>query len=212
MRTRTTYVLFSLWLAVVCLGGVFSTPRAHAGELVLQDSKLLVAFDTTSGALTRMEDKSMGWVMEKRPELGLSFRLLAPLPNRRDNMVLGQKQDAVEVTRVSDHEVRLEWRNLRSEHGGVLPITFTARVTLQDGALTFDGTLENDSDLTVETLEYPYFGDLTPPSPGTSLHTEHMWYDNLVQQDLYPHFVNENGYWGGGFRGKRWTRNRACLP
>ncbi len=160
---------------------------------------MLVAFDTTSGALTRMEDKSMGWVMEKRPELGLSFRLLAPLPNRRDNMVLGQKQDAVEVTRVSDHEVRLEWRNLRSEHGGVLPITFTARVTLQDGALTFDGTLENDSDLTVETLEYPYFGDLTPPSPGTSLHTEHMWYDNLVQQDLYPHFVNENGYWGGRF-------------
>ena len=199
MRTRAMQSFLSLILSAACLARALATQRAYAAEVVLQDSKVLVAFDTTSGALTRMEDKTTGWVIEKRPAFALSFRLLAPVPKRRDNFVLGQKQHAVEVQKVSDHEARLHWKNLMSEHGGVLPMTFSADVTLEDGALTFNGTLQNDSAVTVETLEYPYLGDLTAPSPTSTLHTEHMWYDNLVQQDLYPHFANQNGYWGVRF-------------
>jgi hypothetical protein len=65
---------------------------AIAGEIVLEDRQLLVAFDRDSGALTRMEYKPANWTIERRPALGASFRLLAPLPDRRDNFVLGQKQ------------------------------------------------------------------------------------------------------------------------
>jgi len=98
-------------------------------EVVLQDSKLLVAFDSSSGALLRLEDKSSHWMIERRPELGISFRLHAPLPGRRDNFVLGKKQVAAEVKRISENRVLLRWGNLLSEHGGRLPITVTATVT-----------------------------------------------------------------------------------
>ena len=168
-------------------------------EVVLEDSAFLVSFDKTSGALKRLVRKSTSWVIQRRPELGISFRLLAPLPHQRTNFILGEKQHATSVEKVSDHQVRLEWKNLLSEHGGVLPITFTATVTLQGGALTFDSTLTNDSDLTVETIDYPYFGDLSAPTRETPMTTEHMWYGNLVGDELYPVFHNEKGYWGVNF-------------
>jgi hypothetical protein len=34
---------------------------AHADELVLQDGKILAAFDSESGALTRLENKITHW-------------------------------------------------------------------------------------------------------------------------------------------------------
>ncbi len=77
------------------------TPAASASEVVLEDKELLVAFDRKSGALTRMLRKSTNWVVQRRPELGVSFRLLAPLPRQRANFVLGQKQTAVKVEKVS---------------------------------------------------------------------------------------------------------------
>lgn len=188
-------------------------PLASAHETVLEDRDLLVAFDTESGALTRMERKSARWTIQRRPALGVSFRLLAPLPNRRDNFVLGSKQRAASVEKVSDKQVRLQWKNLVSEHGGVLPMTFTATVTLKNGALTFDGALDNDSSLSVETIDYPYFGDLNPPTPDTHMQTEHLWVGALTGDEIYPHFGNELGYWGVRFPTKTINSNQSqiCL-
>ena len=50
------------------------------GDVVLRDNDLLVAFDPATGALTRMEHKPTKWVIERRPALGVSFRMHAPLP------------------------------------------------------------------------------------------------------------------------------------
>ncbi len=186
---------------------------ASVHETVLEDRDLLVAFDTESGALTRMERKSARWTIQRRPALGVSFRLLAPLPNRRDNFVLGSKQRAASVEKVSDNQVRLQWKNLVSEHGGVLPMTFTATVTLKNGALTFDGGLDNESSLSVETIDYPYFGDLNPPTPDTHMQTEHLWVGALTGDEIYPHFSNELGYWGVRFPTKNINSNQSqiCL-
>src|SRR6202044_1386298 len=63
-----------------------------AGEVLLQDDRLMVAFDRNSGALVRMERKSTHWPIQRRPALGVSFRMLAPLPERRANFILGSKQ------------------------------------------------------------------------------------------------------------------------
>jgi hypothetical protein len=71
--------------------------------------------------------------------------------------------------------VRIEWKDLVSEHGGVLPITFTATVTLVDGTLTFDSSLDNKSSLPVETIDYPYLGDLNPPTRTTPMSVHTMW-------------------------------------
>ncbi len=171
-------------------------PIDAARELVLEDNQLLLAFDKHTGALTRLRRKSTGWTIERRPDQGLSFRLLVPLPDRRDNFVLGEKQRAERVEKLSDRQAQLEWTNVTSEHGGTLPITFTASVTLENGGITFEGTVQNHSALTVETIDFPCLGDLRAPSQNSTLHSEHMWYDNLVGDELYPQFHNDTGYWG----------------
>lgn len=186
---------------------------AVAGEVVLQDSEFLIAFDPASGALTRMQHKPTSWVVERRPALGASFRMLVPLPGRRANFVLGQKQKAASVQKISDHQVRLVWKDLLSEHGGVLPITFTATVTLKNGKLTFDSTLDNKSSYTVETVDYPYFGDLNPPTSTSTMAARTMWYGNLGNDEIHPNFGNEKGYWGVDFPIKTFGSNRSlfCL-
>jgi hypothetical protein len=186
---------------------------ASAGEVVLQDKELLVAFDSRSGALVRMERKSTHWSIERRPALGVSFRLHAPLPKQRANFVLGQKQRAASVEKISEDQVRLQWKNMVSEHGGALAMTLTATVTLKDGALTFESTLENDSPLAVETIDYPYFGDLNSPTRDTPMQAEHMWVGSLQGDEIYPRFNNAKGYWGVNFPTKTIDSNQSqyCL-
>ena len=186
---------------------------AIAGEVVLEDSEFLVAFDRDSGALTRMEHKPTQWNVERRPALGVSFRMLVPIPGRRANFVLGQKQKAASVEKVSDNQVRLQWKDLQSEHGGVLPVIFTATVTLQSGKLSFDATLENNSPYWVETVDYPYFGDLNPPAKDSTVSARTMWYGNLGDDEIYPNFGNEKGYWGVDFPTKTFGSHRSlfCL-
>lgn len=157
---------------------------------------MLVAFSSETGARTRLVDNTNNWTIEGRPNLGISFRMLVPLPDRQDNFILGQKQHAVRVDKVSDHRVVIEWKNLLSEHGGVIPITFRADVALKNGVLTFSGRLVNNSSLTVQTLDYPYFGDLNPPTRTTPMNVRTMRYDNLQSDEIYPDFRNEQGYWG----------------
>jgi hypothetical protein len=191
----TAWLRFFVASLLVC---GFGARDAVADDVTLQDHSLLVSFDSNSGALTRMEDKVTHWVIERRPELGISFRLFAPLPDRRWNPVYGPKQRA-EVTKVSDNEVQIKWNNLQSENGGVLPMTFSADVTLNHGILTFKSMLQNDSQLTVETIDYPYFGDFNPPSRQSSLTVLTMKNgkrNNIQQEEVYPHFSNHKGYWG----------------
>ena len=209
----TRFFLPARHSAMICVFAALLAQPVFAGEVTLEDDSLRVAFDTDSGALTRLEDKASHWVIERRPELGVSFRLHAPLPDRRDNFVLGQKQRAAEVKKLSDNEVRLQWKNLTSEHGGVLPITLTADVALTNGVLTFNATLENDSALTVETIDYPYFGDFNPPARNASLAVRTMWYGNLGSDGIYPDFGNEKGYWGVNFPTKTFGSQRSlfCL-
>ncbi|NNU34760.1 hypothetical protein HK413_13120 [Mucilaginibacter sp. S1162] len=155
----------------------------------------MVAFDAGTGALVRMERKSTHWLIERRPELGTSFRMLVPLPKQRSNYIMGQGQPA-RVEKISEYEVRIHWDKLTSDHGGVLSMKFTGTVTLNKGELTFTGSLENNSALTVETIDYPYLGDFTRPSANAPMQAKTMWYGNLESAELYPNFGNDKGYWG----------------
>ena len=194
-------VRFPLCAVAVFFGtAVAACPhRVSAAEVALEDGVLRATFDAGSGALTRLEYKATHWVIERRPELGVSFRLHAPLPNQRDNFVFGEKQRAASVEKLSAGQVRIVWKDLLSEHGGVLPMTLTATVTLKDGILTFAGSLANDSPLVVETLAYPCLGDLSPPAPDAPLRHREMYYANLMTREIYPKFANERGYWGVDF-------------
>lgn len=202
---------FSLtFLVVLCLLGMIVGP-ARGDAVTLEDSQIRAVFDCDSGALIQLERKSTHWVIERRPEFGMSFRLFAPLPNRRDNFVLGQKQRAAVCKKISTDEIRIQWKNLQSEHGGVLPMTLTATIKLKDGKLTFNAKLKNDSPLTVETIDYPYLGDLCAPSRNSSMHFRVMWYGNLESDEIYPHFRNEKGYWGVMYPTKTFDSKRSLF-
>lgn len=181
-----------------------------AEEVVLENSRFRVAFDSATGALTGLERKSSGWKIHRRPELGVSFRMLAPLPDRRDNFILGRKQRAMRVEKTGNR-VHLEWNNLASEHGGVLPIRFSAVVTLADDALQFESSLENQSSLVIETAEYPCLGDLSAPAPDAPLWRREMWYGNLESQEIHPHFRNAEGYWGVDYPMQTGNSNRSLF-
>ena len=59
---------------------------------VLANDTLRLEFDRDTGALVDVATADGGWQLLDRPQLGLSFRLLVPLPGRRNNPVLGEKQ------------------------------------------------------------------------------------------------------------------------
>ena len=169
---------------------------AEPTEIVIEDRELLAAFDKRSGALTRLVRKRSNWLVQRRPELGVSFRLLAPLPRQRANFVLGQKQTAYSVEKISANQVRIVWNDPVSEHGGVVPLTLTSTATITNGSLTFNAVLENKSSLTIETVDYPYFGDFSPPDRETPMYAEHLWVGALQGDEIYPRFQNGKGYWG----------------
>jgi hypothetical protein len=175
-----------------------SADAATHPEVVLEDKELLVAFDRITGALTRMVRKSSNWVIQRRPELGVSFRLLVPLPKQRANFVYGQKQPAASVEKTAPNKVEIVWNDPVSQHGGAIPLTLTATATLENGTLTFNATVENKSQLTIETIDYPYFGDLKSPAADAPLTIEHMWVGALSGEEVYPNFSGPggSGYWG----------------
>jgi hypothetical protein len=182
-------------------------------EVILEDDELLVAFNADSGALTRMVHKTSQWTIERRPELGVSFRLLVPLPNQRANFVIGQKQRTAKVEKVSDLKIEILWKNPVSERGGVIPLDFSATISLENGTLTFSSALNNRSDLPVETIEYPYFGDLNPPTRDSLILARHMGGGGLGADPIYPHFANDAGYWGVFFPQRKVSSNQSqiCL-
>lgn len=176
----------SLAIASLALFAAVTSSRstAHAAEVTLENKFWLATFDSNSGALTKLENKSLHWNIEQQSELGASFQLNALSPDRKDNYIFGRKQRAVSVQKLSANQVRLQWKDLQSEHGEVLPITLTGTVSLTNDALTFSATVENNSSALIATLDFPYFGDLNPPSKNEPLTSEHMWYGNLQSQDI----------------------------
>lgn len=166
-------------------------------NITLENDLLKATFDEQTGALLELKSKSTEWLIQKRPELALSFRLLVPLPDRRNNPVFGEKQKLSRYWKEQGGKrVTFVWNNLQSKHGGMLDIAFEAIVTLSDAGLTFEGNLENHSRYTVETVSYPCLGDIPMPSSAASLKRMNFFYYGMQTAPLLPEFQNERGYWG----------------
>ena len=178
---RSNVVVWAILLALSFL----STSSAVAGEITLQNASWVIAFDSDSGALTRLESKSPEWTIEGRPNLGASFWLNAQSADgHQDNIVLGQKQKPIEAQQLSPHQLRLQWRNLVTERGDTLPITLTATVSLTNDSLTFDANVTNDSSLMVSTIEFPCLGDLSRPTDNAPIWGHHTFYGDLKRDDI----------------------------
>lgn len=172
-------------IPVLLLGlAILADRTAFGREVTLKDKSLVVGFDASSGALTRLVSESPHWIIERLPGQGVSFRLTAEDSHHREFEVLGQNQRAVEIKKISTRQLRLEWRELKTEQGQVLPIALTAIVSLTNGFVNFDASVANDSPLMVSTIEFPCLGDLNPPETNAPLWSEHTFYGDLKSADI----------------------------
>lgn len=174
---------------------------AEADWIQLAGKGIRLAIDRHTGAIARLESTETGWRVTDRPELGAGFRLLIPLPGRRNNLAYGERQAPPEIERVTDSEVVLSWRQVRSEHGGDHAIGVTQRIRVTDGHATFETTIDNQSERVVENVWAPCLGDLRPPAgegrgEAAELRNFCFSYGTAAQLRMWPKFENICGYWG----------------
>jgi hypothetical protein len=175
-------------------------PRKPADEhdsASLENEILRVSFDVHSGALVSLESKLSGWRIQNRQQLGRSFVMFAPMPDRHFNPILGEKNKLASATKSADGKsIEFVWNNLESEHAGQLDITLTGRVTLDAQGLSFDAEIVNHSNLPINSVSYPILGDLAVPEGEESLTRANLAYAGMQRVPLYPEFPNERGYFG----------------
>ncbi|HEV2456632.1 MAG TPA: hypothetical protein VGY98_20385, partial [Verrucomicrobiae bacterium] len=70
MQNSTAKIALKALLIAVAL---ICVSPAFCREVTLKDGSWVVAFDSESGVLTRLECKSPQWTVEGRPALGASF-------------------------------------------------------------------------------------------------------------------------------------------
>ena len=159
----------------------------------LENDDVRVSIDSRTGAMAGFADGE--WEIQARPELGLSFRLLLPLSERRNNSVIGLDQEPPQIE-TSDSSITLRWPRVRSEYGGDHEIGVTQSVRLTERRIVFGLTIDNRSEFTVENAWYPCLGDVRPPVAGESLRTFTGFYGTALQTSVLPTFDNNAGYWG----------------
>ncbi|HSZ41890.1 MAG TPA: DUF6259 domain-containing protein [Trebonia sp.] len=170
------------------------TPTDSPLELTAEGIR--IAIDPRTGAIARLESAETGWRVQDRPALGAGFRLLVPLPGRRNNLVYGQEQDPPSLDRVGATEIVLSWPRVRSRHGGTHPIGVTQRISVDGRRVRFETTIDNRSDRVVENVWAPCLGDLRPPSAGDELRNLCYSYGSAARLRMWPDFENICGYWG----------------
>jgi hypothetical protein len=178
--------------------------------LVLENEKLKAIFDYENGALLSFTNKQTGWHIQKRPEMALSFELLVPAPEKRNNPVLGNKQKLVSAVVSEDkNSLTFTWENLLSERAGMLDITLVGKVKIDTSGLTFNMEVDNRSPYIIEAIAWPALGDVSPAENDKTLNFVQNDYDHIYTDELYPYFWNQVGYWGVDFPTKIHGSNQS---
>lgn len=192
--------------------------KPSAPTFSLENQKMLLEFDSRSGALIKILAKDTGWKILDRSELGLSFRLLVPVSDElRNNQVHGEKQSLSHLNVSEDRlSAQFSWENLVSDRVGILPIKLVLEVRLTDRQAIFELTVDNQSNFVVENVYCPYFGDIQHPnspeidsrlsninlgnpahSTGISQFKAMLYnYASVQEWQLWPFYQNMRGYFG----------------
>lgn len=165
--------------------------------IVLKNSNLRLEFGPSSGALIRLVSLKTGWEILSRPHLGLSFRILVPLPGRRNNPVYGEKQEVSDIKVSPDNsKVTFIWNSLISEYGGRHDIRLIIEVKSNGQQIVFTPHIDNHSEYMIENVYCPYLGDVQPPSSSEWFRTFLYNYGSAQEWSLYPIYQNMRGYYG----------------
>lgn len=179
---------------------VFCTVAFGQTPIVLENANVRAEFDRTNGALIGFVDKTTGWNILPRPELGESFRMLVPKDGPeyaiedeiRFNNAYGTKQSSAPKVKLGKNKVTFIWDGISSDEIPELDIRFTGTVVLEENGLLYSGEVENKSGYVVEYVSWPTLGEISIPDKP-----ERFMFDTKDRtKTFYPGFPNESGYWG----------------
>jgi hypothetical protein len=169
-------------------------------QIVLENTYERIAFDEQSGAIVEFTNKATGWHLQGPPQLGESFRLFVPTPERSYNPVLGARNHLASFHRSPDGtSVELVWSGLDSEYLGKLDIELRGTVRLEGSTVAFSMDVVNHSPYTLATVSWPVLGALSRPPNASSMTVSHPEYGNMTVEELYPSFHNSQGYFGANY-------------
>jgi len=197
MQKTILIELCSVLLVVNLTSPVFPAAKQVKSEQTLENDLIEAVFDAGTGALLHLINKKTGWDVQKRTELSRSFSMVVPLPDRMFNVIEGTEQQVSQIKKnAQGTELTFVWENVKSEYAGTLNIRLEAKVLLDDSGLAFNMTVDNHCPYRVESIAYPYIGDV-----HRRPNWKHMWrakcfHCNLEFNELYPTFRQERGYWG----------------
>ena len=164
----------------------------------LSNDNLELTFDKKSGALIGLTAIQTGWEILNRPNLGLSFRLLVPLPERRNNPVFGEKQILTSID-IQKDSVTFVWEKINSEYGGILDIEVTLEVNVTGPQVVYSMEIDNKSRFTVENIYCPYIGDIQHPENAKWLKSFIFDYAAAVEWHIWPKYENLSAYHGADY-------------
>lgn len=196
---RKIMLLTVLSAMLIAVSRTFAATPFQREPLVLENEYVSVSFDPKTGAMTSLVDKTSGWNILEREELGQSFELLLPMdgPEFTDedcgyNVVKGIEQGAPEVEYYGD-SIAFTWRRLKTSNMKTeADVVFRGAVSLTERGLEFTGDVVNNSDYIVEYVSWPCIGEVTVPD-------QKQFFLQSTRDDireLFPHFNNQHGYWG----------------
>jgi hypothetical protein len=167
-------------------------------SVVLENDLLSLTFDESTGALTGIVNKATGWRWQTQANLGESFNLFVPTPDRSYNPVLGVRNRLASFEKSADGlTLTLVWSNLESEYQGKLDITLRGVVHLDGDSARFEMTVINHSPYTIASLSWPIVGSIAEPDGVMKLST---WnYGNLSTTPLWNSASQGLGYYGTNY-------------
>jgi hypothetical protein len=172
----------------------------YVEDVVLENDALRLRFSRQTGCLIELVARETGWYVLDRPELGLSFRLMVPLPGRRNNPVYGERQAALALTLDPDGQrLTLVWNGVESLHGGHHDVIVTEQVQLTGRQAIFAVSIENHSPYPVENVYAPYLCDVRPPAGSSTFAAFTYDYATAQEWPLAPSYQTHFGTYSVDF-------------
>ena len=162
----------------------------------LENSALRLGFDADTGALVDFTASE-----EASGTCSAAPRVVVPAPGsvagtpQQQGARQRQRLGSVDVDAAARSAV-FRWNTVLSELGGEHAISVTMHVHLDEHQARWETTLENRSQLVVENVYVPYFGDVAHP-PGRGTFQALVWeYMRARVWPLWPTYQNTRGYYG----------------
>ncbi|WP_088288163.1 DUF6259 domain-containing protein [Kineosporia sp. A_224] len=167
-------------------------------ETVLVGCRSLVAeLARADGSIVGLCTADGSWTLLGDEALGLGFALRVPLDERRHNVADSRAQDAPVWSELPDGDgVQAEWPSLVSEHGGRHNIAVRVSVRAIEDRLVLGMEIDNQSDLVVEDVRFPWLGDVAHRDPERPLFSVAPGYADAQRRPFRPTFVDSVPYFG----------------